>query len=264
MSINKLKNIWVSDDTTNLDGTNGKVSILNNGKTELQKDTLINTKLAIKKDIDTTKDYQLDVNGNINFSGLLYQNNALFTSGISQTFADGKYQTLTGMSLYQLISNNIQYIKNDASTNSFILGSGSSFITEGYNNFSGGALALNKCTTGYNNVGIGASALERCTTGAENFALGANAMKFTTTGNFNVVIGCNSGTNISSGSQNILIGRYVGGGISIATDNTSIGYFSFLSGSGGGNTCIGAYSGQSLTTGTNNCIVGTQASGITT
>ena len=56
-TVNKLKNIWVSDDTTNLDGSNGnKVSILNYGKTELQKDTLINTKLAINKNIDSVND----------------------------------------------------------------------------------------------------------------------------------------------------------------------------------------------------------------
>ena len=46
-NINKLKNVWLSDDTTNLDGTYNKVSLLNYGKTELQKDTIINTKLAI-------------------------------------------------------------------------------------------------------------------------------------------------------------------------------------------------------------------------
>jgi hypothetical protein len=440
-TVNKLKNIWLSNDTTNLDGSYNKVSLLNYGSTQLQ-DTIIKTKLSINKNFDSVNDYKLDVSGNINFTGSLYQNGSAFTSGISlsdvQTnantftntntfsgdlvlankniiqkvftasglsdsftplywnfgdpqilhlsgqaipiylilpnitntshigtifyivlsaestngtaitistnspytwmdetnswvstrsypstsrvfafvcislvsgwkllfsqnintnapyawtgghsfnttlptttitsgftnsnfitkgYADISYQLVSNMSNYQLISNNIIYVKNDANTNSFLLGSGSTSITDGYNNFSAGALALNKCTTGYNNVGIGASALQFLTTGVENFALGCNAMKFTTSGNFNVVVGVNSGTNISSGSQNIFIGRYVGGGISTATDNVSIGYFSFLSGSGSGNTCIGAYSGQSLTTGTNNCIVGTQASGITT
>ena len=93
-TVNKLKNIWVSDDTTNLDGTYGKLSILNYGKTELQKDTLINTKLAINKNIDSNNNYRLDVSGNINFTGSLYQNNALFTSGITQAFADGRYGQL--------------------------------------------------------------------------------------------------------------------------------------------------------------------------
>ena len=83
MSVNKLKNIWISNDTTNLQGTYSKVSMLNAGKTELQDDTLINTKLAINKNIDTVNDYKLDVNGNINFIGNLYKNNTLFSSGIS-------------------------------------------------------------------------------------------------------------------------------------------------------------------------------------
>lgn len=83
MSINKLKNIWVNNDTTNLQGTYGKVSILNDGKTELKSDTVIDTKLSINKDIDTVNDYKLDVNGNVNFTGNLYQNNALFSSGIT-------------------------------------------------------------------------------------------------------------------------------------------------------------------------------------
>ena len=82
-NINKLKNTWISNDTTNLQGTYNKVSILNEGKTELKNDTLINTKLAINKNIDSGNDYKLDVAGNINFTGNLYQNNTLFSSGIS-------------------------------------------------------------------------------------------------------------------------------------------------------------------------------------
>ena len=267
-TVNKLKNIWVSNDTTNLDGSySTKVSILNAGRTELN-DTIINSKLAINKNIDSSKDYQIDVSGNINFTGNLYQNNALFSSGISQAFADDKYQTLTGMSLYQLISNNTAYVKNDANINSFLLGSGSNNITlgtgQGVNNFSGGALALNGLTTGNFNCAIGAGALQFVTTGSENFGMGTNALHFLTTGSFNVVIGVNSGTNISSGISNVLIGRYVGGGIYTSFDNTAIGYFSLLSGSGNSNCCVGAYSGQTLTTGSNNCLIGSYAYGITT
>ena len=104
-SINKLKNTWISNDTTNLQGTYNKVSILNEGKTELKGDTLINTKLAINKNIDSVNDYKLDVNGNINFSGSLYQNNALFTSGITQAFADGRYSQLAGANSFTGSSN---------------------------------------------------------------------------------------------------------------------------------------------------------------
>ncbi|NBP15938.1 hypothetical protein EBU95_16365, partial [bacterium] len=99
-SINKLKNTWVSNDTTNLQGTYSKVSILNEGKSELKGDTLINSKLAINKNIDSVNDYKLDVSGNVNFTGSLYQNGALFTSGITQAFADGRYSQLAGANTF--------------------------------------------------------------------------------------------------------------------------------------------------------------------
>ena len=101
-NINKLKNAWLSDDTTNLDWSFGKVSLLNYCKTELQKDTIINSKLAINKNIDSNNNYRLDVSGNINFTGSLYQNNALFTSGITQAFADGRYAILSNSNTFNL------------------------------------------------------------------------------------------------------------------------------------------------------------------
>jgi len=92
-SINKLKNSWVSNDTTNLDGTYNKVSLLNEGKTEFKGDTLINTKLAINKNIDSTNDYKLDVNGNVNFSGDLYKNGVLYDASLATL---NTTQTITG------------------------------------------------------------------------------------------------------------------------------------------------------------------------
>ena len=100
MSVNKLKNIWISNDTTNLDGSYNKVSILNEGKTELKSDTLINTKLAINKNIDTVNDYKLDVNGNINFTGNLYKNNAIFNSGISLSDVQGNANSFTNTNTF--------------------------------------------------------------------------------------------------------------------------------------------------------------------
>jgi hypothetical protein len=81
-TVNKLKNIWLSNDTTNLDGSYNKVSLLNYGSTQLQ-DTIIKTKLSINKNFDSVNDYKLDVSGNINFTGSLYQNGTAFTSGIT-------------------------------------------------------------------------------------------------------------------------------------------------------------------------------------
>jgi hypothetical protein len=100
MSVNKLKNIWVSNDTTYLQGTYNKVSILNEGKTELKGDTLINTKLAINKNIDSVNDYKLDVSGDINFNGNLYKNNAIFSSGISLADVQGNANTFTNANTF--------------------------------------------------------------------------------------------------------------------------------------------------------------------
>ena len=100
MSVNKLKNIWISNDT-GLTGFYGNtVSILNEGKTELKSDTIIDTKLAINKNIDSVNDYKLDVSGNINFTGNLYNNNTLFTSGISLSDVQGNANTFTNTNTF--------------------------------------------------------------------------------------------------------------------------------------------------------------------
>lgn len=100
MSINKLKNIWVSNDTGLTGAYGNNVSMLNYGKTELQGNTLINSKLAINKNIDTVNDYKLDVSGNINFSGNLYKNNTLFSSGISLADVQGNANTFTNSNTF--------------------------------------------------------------------------------------------------------------------------------------------------------------------
>ena len=47
MSINKLKNSWIKDDNI-VTGAYDNVSLLNNGKTELQQDVTCNNNLTIK------------------------------------------------------------------------------------------------------------------------------------------------------------------------------------------------------------------------
>jgi len=230
MSVNKLKNIWVSNDTTNLDGTNGKVSILNEGKTELQKDTLINTKLAINKNIDSVNDYKLDVGGNVNFTGNLYKNSVLFNGDII-------------------------YIKNDANNNSFLLGSGNSTLT-GYYNFAGGYQALNYLTTGYLNVAIGRRALFSCQGGVENFGLGSGSLESLSSGSYNTAIGVSTGGNLTTGISNTFIGRYCGGALTTQSNNTFVGYFCGVNSTGEGNTVYGAYSLGRYCSGSSNTIIG--------
>jgi hypothetical protein len=229
-TVNKLKNIWVSNDTTNLDGTYNKVSILNEGKTELKGDTLINTKLAINKNIDSVNDYKLDVGGNVNFTGNLYKNSVLFNGDII-------------------------YVKNDANNNSFLLGSGNSTLT-GYYNFAGGYQALNYLTTGYLNVAIGRRALFSCQGGVENFGLGSGSLESLTSGSYNTAIGVSTGGNLTTGISNTFIGRYCGGALTTQSNNTFVGYFCGVRSFGEGNTVYGAYSLGQNCYGNSNTIIG--------
>ena len=72
--INKLKNAWISTDT-GLTGPNQTCSLLNEGKSEFKNDVVVDTKMSINKAIDTTNDYKLDVNGDVNIDGnMILQN----------------------------------------------------------------------------------------------------------------------------------------------------------------------------------------------
>ena len=203
MSINKLKNVWLSDDTTNLDGTYNKVSLLNYGKTELQKDTIINTKLAINKNIDSNNDYKLDVSGNINYTGSLYQNNALFTSGITQAFADGRYGQLA-------VANT--FTEQNTFNNGILpcrTGSTSDIQLAGNNQLQF------RASTSANNISIGALSLQGSTstpannTGSRNIAISHNVLQNLQNGSDNCFIGFQSGQNSSSSiNQSLAIGNY--------------------------------------------------------
>ena len=106
MSINKLKNIWVSNDTS-LTGPNQTVSLLNEGKSEFKDNCVIDTKLSINKGIDNGNDYKLDVNGdsyvngNINYTGMLngikstsLNINSLLTANLNQYTLASPYYSI--------------------------------------------------------------------------------------------------------------------------------------------------------------------------
>ena len=147
------------------------------------------------------------------------------------------------------------YVKNDANTNSFLLGSGNSTLT-GYQNFAGGSQALNFVTTGYLNVGIGQKALYTCQGGTENFGLGSNSLYSLTSGSFNTAIGVFTGSNLTTGISNTFIGRYCGGALTTQNNNTFVGYFCGVNSTGEGNTIYGAYSLGAGCSGSSNTIVG--------
>jgi hypothetical protein len=192
--------------------------------------------------------------GNNAFIGINTFNTNLPTSSLNASSGNQMVTRGYGDTRYQQIANNIIYVRNVATDNCFILGSGPATVGSGYNNFTAGGRAGEALTSGYNNFALGTVALLQCTTGAENTAIGAGAL-IACNGNANTAIGY-CGPNVSSGSYNTFIGKFCGGGVTTQNDNCCIGYFSFVSGNGNANTCYGNYSGQSLTSGYNNVLLG--------
>jgi len=58
---------------------------------------VVDTKLSVAKAIDTTNNYKLDVGGDVNFTGNLYQNGTFFSSGGASLTANN---TRTGLNIY--------------------------------------------------------------------------------------------------------------------------------------------------------------------
>lgn len=111
MTTNKFKNGWFSTDS-GLTGIYQSCSLLNEGKSEFKNDVVIDTRLAIGKvltDIDINT-YKLDINGDINFTGNLYNNGTLFSSSEGNAILTGD-NSFTGSNTF----NNLNF--NNVSTN---------------------------------------------------------------------------------------------------------------------------------------------------
>jgi hypothetical protein len=248
MSINKLKNTWISNDTTNLQGTYNKVSILNEGKTELKGDTLVNSKLAINKNIDSVNDYKLDVGGNVNFTGNLYKNGTVFTSGISLADVQANANTFTNTNTFQ---NGILPCSGTRTTD----------IQIGGNN----QLQYRQATSA-NNISIGDGTLAgdsdplwtQYNTGKRNIGIGGQVLSRLDLGNDNIFLGYQSGQNCGSARLHsvgitpqrcIAIGTYSQKGNLYMNDSVSIGYNSLINASGPApnNVMIGSNVGNGLT-----------------
>lgn len=97
MPINKLKNAWISTDTT-IDGVD---SFVNEGKTKLKNNVVVDTKLAVGKTIDNVNNYSLDVTGgDINFNS----NNIMNVNNLQVSTINGATPSITTPNLNSVLT----------------------------------------------------------------------------------------------------------------------------------------------------------------
>jgi hypothetical protein len=135
---------------------------------------------------------ELDVSGNINFSGELLKGGVAFVSGATD---------LNGLS--DVISGGAQF------TDSLLIGSTTTgTLDTAINNTGVGKDVFDSLTSGDNNVGMGYSALNKVTSGSNNVGIGVFAGKEITTGNNNTYIGhgANAATGLTDLSNSTAIG----------------------------------------------------------
>ena len=201
---------------------------------------------------ETPNEYNLDVSGNINFSGLLLQNGSIYGGGGSSQW------TTSGANIYNNNSGNVgigtntpssSYVLDvsgnlrttmDASINSITVGRGGGNISgntaigfevlaasnTGYGfNTAVGAYALTANTTGYFNTALGSNAMVSNIDGFNNTAVGIQALGGVTNGSYNTAIGNTAGTNLS-GNYNTFLGNNANVDISsnIYNYSTALGY----------------------------------------
>ena len=134
--------------------------------------------------------YKLDVAGDINFTGTLYQNGSAFSSGGASSLND-----LTDV-----------YFDSNSSRNNLFVGSNPSSIQNGAgSNTATGVSALDSITSGDDNTAFGKDALTALASGHRNTAIGSKALQSATYRN-NTGIGNQAGSNLLGGQNNIMIG----------------------------------------------------------
>ena len=167
----------------------------------------VRNKVAIGKTTLGTE--ALDVSGNINFTGELYQDGNPFVSGATD---------LNGLS--DVISG------GDNFANGLLIGTTTTGeLDAAYDNTGVGKDTLYSITSGRSNVGVGGMSLYRVTSGSNNTAVGYNAGPFVSGKSNTVAIGTNAGA-ISTGGSNTFIGAYadVDTGLTDLSNSIALGY----------------------------------------
>jgi hypothetical protein len=218
----------------------------------------VNTRVGINS---STPGYTLDINGDINFNGIFYQNGSQFvasrwTAGAGTTIyrnssvGIGTTNPQTRLEISGVLGFTGSNIKiGNVSTGSSIAFGGQNFFagnnageltTDGsYNNFLGNSAGRSN-TTGYFNNFLGYFAGQSNTTGSNNNFFGDSAGLGNTIGDYNNFFGASSGWSNKTGSYNNFLGKNAG----------------FANTSGSDNIYIGQATGNANVTGSENVIIG--------
>jgi hypothetical protein len=216
---------------------------------------------------ETPNEYNLDVSGNINFSGLLLQNGSIYptptanywtTDGtdISNNNTGNVGIGCTPNSSYALDVSGALQTTADALINGLTVGHG------GGNNVSNTAVGVASLenNTGSNNTAIGNVSLKNNTTGSINTATGDVSLYNNTTGSINTATGYGSLFKNTTGSNNTANGYGSLRNNTIGNFNTANGFSSLFNNTTGNyNTAIGGSSGASDISGNYNTFLGYQA-----
>jgi hypothetical protein len=228
----------------------------------------VNTRVGINS---STPGYTLDINGDINFNGIFYQNGSQFVAsrwtagagttiyrnssvgiGLTNPQTNLEINGVLGFRNYNLYgySNNIR-IGNVSTGSSVSYGYGE-------NNFFAGPNAGEFTTDGSNNNFLGSNAGQNNTNGSENNILGYQAGQFNTSGYNNNFFGSYAGNSNTTGSSNNFFGGiFVGGSNTTGSNNNFFGSFAGQSNTtGSDNIYIGQETGNNNVTGSQNVIIG--------
>ena len=210
MSINKLKNAWISNDAT----ITGNYSLRNEG------DTLLS--------------------GNVTATNLRVGPNSSEFKITNLAGTGGIYEDTTNFYFCATIP-----VISSQNFNNIGIGNGALLkITGASNNISLGTASQSNNVNGTNNISIGVGSLGGNITASystiSNCCIGTYSLINSTTGNYNSVFGDSAGYNISSGGYNSGVGYNSLFGITSGIQNVGVGSRSGYSYDGSYNTFLGA------------------------
>jgi hypothetical protein len=196
----------------------------------------------------TTPAKKLDVAGDINFTGDLYKNGAVFSEGnfnlvgnsiLGKWSGPGSTGTSEGTSANR--------------ANHYLGYQSGNVNTTGYFNTANGHQSLYSNTTGYYNTANGYGSLRYNTTGNRNASNGSFSLRSNTTGNYNTANGYSALYSNTTGNYNTANGGYSLNSNTTGSNNTANGFQSLYSNTtGNSNTANGRDSLHLNTTGYQN------------